>query len=255
MKFSDLAGAIFDVDDTLLDNHPGGGPGLHERSRVAAAHEAGEKWGIAWLAGQTYEQAIQAFRTAPVHTLESCLWNTLKMAGVATDDEPDPNNELFRFLVRRKNELHEDILRQDWKEVQGAISFVALLARRGLRGKLAIASTAVRRDVSIFLELSGLRQYFPESHVITKELFTHAKPHPESFNLAFAALGLPESQRVNVVAFEDDPRGIMSAKAAGLYVAAITTRYSREELAALEVPPNIIQDSYADFERQLELAA
>jgi beta-phosphoglucomutase-like phosphatase (HAD superfamily) len=50
-----------------------------------------------------------------------------------------------------------------------------------------------------------------------------------------------------VVAFEDDPRGIMSAKAAGLYTCAITTCYSRQLLAELEVPPDLIADSFAQF--------
>ncbi len=44
-------GGIFDVDDTLLDNKPGvAGSGLHERSRIAAVHEAGVKYGIPALA-------------------------------------------------------------------------------------------------------------------------------------------------------------------------------------------------------------
>jgi len=65
--------------------------------------------------------------------------------------------------------------------------------------------------------------------------------------MAFAKLGLSESDRGQVCAFEDDPRGIMAAKAAGLFTCAITTRYSREHLAALEVAPDLIADSYLEF--------
>ena len=40
----EIKGAIFDVDDTLLDNKPGvPGQGLHERARLAAIREAGER--------------------------------------------------------------------------------------------------------------------------------------------------------------------------------------------------------------------
>jgi beta-phosphoglucomutase-like phosphatase (HAD superfamily) len=67
------------------------------------------------------------------------------------------------------------------------------------------------------------------------------------FNLAFASLGLPETDRAHVCAFEDDPRGIAAARQAGLYVCAITSRYSTSELQALAVPPHAIATSYADF--------
>ncbi len=262
MHYSELSGVLFDVDDTLLNNRSAvlesGGEhiriGMHEISRVAAGHEAGQKWDIPWLASQTYDQAQAAFDTAPAHSLESCLWNTLKLAGVVAGDTVDHGNEIFQFLVRRKNELHEDVLRKHWREVPGAIGFVSLLAERGLDGKMGIASTSERRDVLLFLELSGLKQYFPGDQIVTKEQFVHPKPHPEPFDVGFARLGIPEASRSRVMAFEDDPRGIMSAKAAGLYTAAITTRFSSHELAALEVPPDFIAESYHEFSELLGLS-
>lgn len=43
----EVKGAILDVDDTLLDNKPGvPGQGLHERSRLAAAHTVGKEHSI-----------------------------------------------------------------------------------------------------------------------------------------------------------------------------------------------------------------
>jgi beta-phosphoglucomutase-like phosphatase (HAD superfamily) len=48
-----------------------------------------------------------------------------------------------------------------------------------------------------------------------------------------------------VLAVEDDPRGIMSAKAAGLFTAAITTRHSHASLETLAVAPDVTVDSYA----------
>lgn len=44
ITISEVKGAIFDVDDTLLDNQPGQpGMGLHERSRLAAFQFVGKK--------------------------------------------------------------------------------------------------------------------------------------------------------------------------------------------------------------------
>src|ERR1019366_3489432 len=110
---------------------------------------------------------------------------------------------------------------KEGKEVPGAVNFVFALAESGLEDKLAIASGAIRRDVDFFLEKTGLTKVFPDNRIKTKESFSHAKPNPEVFNFAFNSLDLPESDRFAVCAFEDDPRGILSARAAGLYVCAI----------------------------------
>ncbi len=96
---------------------------------------------------------------------------------------------------------------------------------------------------------------FPSNRVKTKESITHPKPNPEVFNLAFDSLGLPESDRAAVYAFEDDPRGIMAARAAGLYVCAITTLYTRDDLMSLQIPPHVVADTYEEFGELLNVAA
>lgn len=257
MQYSDFVGAIFDVDDTLLDNKPGiPGQGLHERSRLAALQEVGKRRGIPELLQVTPRENLDGFLNAPVHTLEAAVWNIMYGRGLVTVNVPDPKNKIFQEIVALKNKLHEKILREEGEEVPGASAFVRALAANGFEGKLAIASTAVRRDIDIFLEKTALNHLFPDSRIISKDKLTHAKPHPEAFNKAFAALGLPpDTNKAKVMAFEDDPRGIMSAKAAGMCVFAITTRYSREKLAELEVPPDFIADSFAEFSRLLGLPA
>ncbi|HEU4913894.1 MAG TPA: HAD family phosphatase [Candidatus Saccharimonadales bacterium] len=244
----EVKGAIFDVDDTLLDNKPGvPGQGLHERSRLAAAHTVGKEHGIPALEELTAQQNLDAFLSAPVHTLEAAVWNILVMTGVADSEAINPDNPVFQQIVALKNELHKDILREFGTEVPGAVNFVRALGQGSLRNRLAIASAAVRQDVDIFLGMTGLDAIFPDERIKTKESITHPKPNPEVFNLAFASLGLGEEDKRNVCAFEDDPRGIMAAKAAGLYVCAITTRFDRKSLSELEVAPDLIADSYQEF--------
>ena len=253
-----VKGAIFDVDDTLLDNKPGvPGQGLHERSRLAAVHTVGKEHGIPELEELTARQNLDAFLDAPVHTLEAAVWNILVMTGVADSDVVNPDNQVFKEIVALKNELHKDILREFGTEVPGAVSFVRALGQNGLKDKLAIASTAVRQDVDMFLVMTGLDALFPDERIKTKESITHPKPNPEVFNLAFASLGLAESDKPHVCAFEDDPRGIMAAKAAGLYVCAITTRFDRKSLSELEIAPDLIADTYQEFAEHfgLRLAA
>lgn len=244
----EVRGAIFDVDDTLLDNKPGvPGQGLHERSRLAAAHTVGKKYDIPTLEALTEQQNLDAFLNAPVHTLEAAVWNILVMTGVADSDVINPDNPVFKEIVMLKNELHKGILYEFGTEVPGAVNFVRELGRGSLRNRLAIASTALRQEVDIFLGMTGLNVLFPDECIKTKESITHPKPNPEVFNLAFASLGMPKEYKRNVCAFEDDPRGIMAAKAAGLYVCAITTRFDRKRLSDLEVSPDLIADSYQEF--------
>jgi HAD superfamily hydrolase (TIGR01509 family) len=244
-----IKGVIFDVDDTLLDNKLGvPGQGLHERSRLAAVHTVGKKHGIKELEALTAQQNLDAFLNAPVHTLESAVWNILLVTGVVGSEVPDLENPLFKEIVALKNELHEVVLREHGEAMPGAIPFVQALAHSGLKDQLAIASSAVRRDVMIFLEMTNLKEFFPDERIKTKESITHPKPNPEVFDLAFSTLGLHESDKKDVYVFEDDPRGIMAAKAAGLFTCAIATaRFSKKDLLGLEVPPDLAAESYEEF--------
>jgi beta-phosphoglucomutase-like phosphatase (HAD superfamily) len=247
----EVKGAIFDVDDTLLDNKPGiPGYGLHERSRLDAFREAGKRHGIKELEDISVEDNLDAFVTAPAHTIESAVWNFFVKKGIADSDTINPEDPLLLEIVARKHELYKVILMEEGEEVLGAAQFIQKLAsKRGLEDKMAIASTGIRPDIDVFIAKDGLTRYFPSNRIKTKENITHPKPNPEVFNLAFDSLELPELDRLSVCAFEDDPRGIMSAKAAGLYVCAIETRFSNKELMALEIPPHITASSYAEFEK------
>lgn len=247
-------GAIFDVDDTLLDNKPGV-HGLHERSRLAAVHMVGQRHGIASLEALTPQQNLAAFQTASVHTLEAAVWNILLVAGLADGATLYPEHPLLREIVALKDELHEDILLRYGNEVPGASAFVRALAAILPADRLAIASTAVRRDVRLFLHKVGLTPLFPDANIKTKESTIRYKPHPEVFDAAFRSLGLNPADRPYVCAFEDDPRGIMAAKAAGLYVCAIATSYPASELAALAVAPDFVAADYTAMRRHFGLAA
>ena len=250
-----VRGAIFDVDETLLDTGAGSDPvnALHERARLQAVREAGKRHKIPALATLTPEANLRGFYDAPVHSLEGAVWHILYTSGVVTAHILESGNHLLREIVARKDELFEDLLRTEGKAFPGAVEFVEWLSRNGIGDRLAIASTAIRRDIDIFLGTSGLHRHFPEAHkIISKDDVTHAKPHPEAFDKAFLTLGLPESDRPLVLAFEDNPRGIMAAKGAGLYTCAFTSVYSKEHLAELEVAPDLIADSFDEFREALQ---
>jgi len=252
-----IKGAIFDVDETLLDNQTGADFGtLHEVTRLKAIREAARKYNLPQLLEVTHEENDAAFKNAKHHTLEGAVWKVLFDRGVVKTDELNRENELLKEIILLKNEMHKGTLRELGQPVLDAVEFVGVFAKKyAIADKMAIASTAYRQELDIFLdEMTPLRTYFPDERVISFENVPQglSKPHPEPFNRAFATLGLSDEERQNVVAFEDDPRGVQSAKSAGLYVCAITTRYKANDPKLLNAKPDYIIENYADAIRFLE---
>lgn len=242
-----VKGAIFDVDDTLLDNQPGSAEdSLHARSRLAAIHEAGKKHNIPSLATLTKADNLQGFLNAPVHSLQGAVWHIMHTLQVVESPNIDNTHHIFSEIIHRKNELYGVILQKYGVELPGAVQFVRSLSEK-TNGSVAIASSAIRCDINTFFEMVGLDSLFPEERIVSLESVNNIKPHPESFDRAFSSLGLTDDDRRYVCAFEDDPRGIRSAHAAGLFVCAVTSRYSKEHFMSQEVVPDLVADSYAEF--------
>jgi len=240
-------GAIFDVDDTILDNkHDKVGNSLHERSRIQAVHVVGREENLPLLSSVTEQESLDAFLTASDHSTVATVWNMLRMKNLVAGDLVEEDNDLMRKIIRLKNELHEKLLIEEGEEVPGAVAFIEALAANGLEGKLAVASSAIRHEINVFFGKTGLDKHFPSEKIKSKEDVRHTKPHPEVFNMAFATLELTEDDRHLVIVFEDDPRGIMAGVAAGLKVCAITTRFDKQFLQKLEVPPHFIIENFSE---------
>jgi beta-phosphoglucomutase-like phosphatase (HAD superfamily) len=240
---------IFDVDDTLLDNLPNSEEGgLHERSRLLAVHTIGREQKIENLLNVTTEDNLQAFLTANVHTLDAAVWNLLQMKGVVPIGPIDSKNELLIEIVRLKNELHEKILAEFGVEVSGATKFLEFLETIKLSDKLAIGSSAVRRDILLFIEKMNWEKYFPDGRIVSVENVKYPKPNPEVFMKAFKSIGISDDQTKQTLVLEDDPRGVVAGKAANMQVCAITTRYSRDYFSKLDIAPDFIIDNYKEAE-------
>jgi HAD superfamily hydrolase (TIGR01509 family) len=77
--------------------------------------------------------------------------------------------------------------------------------------KIALASSTRKQTVVNELRDAGIIDYFDE--IVTGDMVTHSKPHPEIFLLACEKVGVkPE----NAYAIEDSYNGIRSAAAGGL---------------------------------------
>lgn len=258
LTIKDVKGAIFDLDDTLLDNGPLDQPSknLHSRSRIAAVHEIGQKYNIEPLISFTDEENAHAFTNAVEHSAMGAIFNIFYITGLAKSKKVERTGDLYNLaqeIVACKHVLHEPIIHEFGVEVPGAVEFVWSLEAANLKNKLAIATSAIHRDVEIFLQKYNLTDKFLQNKIISHEDVARPKPDPQCFDLAFKSLDLPDSARQSVLAFEDNPRGITSAKAAGLYVCAITTRYARESAEMKAAKPDLIADSYTEFRELLQM--
>ncbi len=248
----EVKGAIFDLDDTLADNLEHTGQGLHELSRLKAVNQFGVEIGHEGLANYPAELNSTAFRRAQHHTLEGGLWVVFSDVGLVTDeDEYNPSHEYYVAIGQIKNNFYEEIFREHGRPIPGAEQFLELLQQQEI--PLAMATTASRDHVEMFLEVCNFGRFFRPERIKAREDFTQPKPHPEVFNLAFESLGLPEAVRAQTLAFEDDPRGIRAAKEAGLFVCGITSRFNADELLGQPVAPDLVADSYARFREMLGL--
>jgi beta-phosphoglucomutase-like phosphatase (HAD superfamily) len=243
-------GAIYDFDDTLLNNYPAAlAPhNIHELSRAEATSELGKELGIHEIIDISHEQHLQAFMEAPEHSMEGASWQLLCMLGLEKG-EINHEHPLLRNIRSRKAAHYKKLYDEYCEPIKGAVACVQTFHEHGR--PQAIASGAQYKDIKVFLDKFALNEQLPKHKVIAWGDYTSAKPHPESFERAFLRLGLPDEPEIRsqVVAFEDDPRGVESAKRAGLYTCALLTRIDRETFMNTAYPPDMIASDFDEFMR------
>lgn len=90
---------------------------------------------------------------------------------------------------------------------------------------MAVASSAIRKNVEFVVDELGFRPYF--RCLFSGDHVEHPKPDPEIYVLTAAELGLPPA---SCLAFEDSTVGIESAKGAGMKCVAIASTFPVQEL-------------------------
>jgi cytidine deaminase len=119
----------------------------------------------------------------------------------------------------------------------GAVELVEAAAGSG-DWKLAIATSSPRPKAMPTLEAAGIPvEMFSE--IITGDMITHKKPHPEIYEAAQKAVGFTKE---NCIVIEDAVTGVTSAKAAGLKCIAVTNSFRRDELADADVVIGSLED-------------
>jgi beta-phosphoglucomutase len=183
-------GVIFDMDGVLVDS---------QESHFWSWHELGKRHGV------PHERELFN-RTFGMHNAQIVpIWLGRAVSPEELQRLADEKEELFRAHVRTR--IHP---------LEGAQQLVRGLREAGFA--LAVGSSGPRLNVETILDGLDLRSCFHA--LITGDDVSHGKPHPEVFQKATRALGLPAASCVVV---EDAPQGVEAALAAGNRVVAITS--------------------------------
>ena len=129
---------------------------------------------------------------------------------------------------KRTYEIYLQIIRGQLQPLPGVHAFIR--ACRQANKKIALATSADLVKAEGNLKEIGLPRATFDA-VVTGEDIVHKKPDPEIFVAAARLLGFaPE----DCLVVEDAVNGVASAKAAGARCLALTTSFSREQLAGAE---------------------
>jgi beta-phosphoglucomutase len=180
------------------------------------------------------------FLSTPVH--DEAFRKTFASVGIASFDYP-------RFAGMRTKKTIEAVLQEHGLHLSQAeierlarfktdLAYSELRLRKpvapqcrevlcGLREhcRLGLGSSASKRNVDLFFELSGCRPFF--SCVLDGSSVREAKPSPEIYLSCCAHLGVEPADCVIV---EDAILGVQAAKAAGAVTCAIASTVSAREL-------------------------
>jgi HAD superfamily hydrolase (TIGR01509 family) len=146
-------------------------------------------------------------------------------------------------LRDRKMPIYLALLREKVSACPGARE---ALERMHRTHRVAVATNATRAEVTVVFGRLG---FGPFVHaVVSREDYARAKPEPDAYLAAAAALGLPPA---DCVAVEDTERGLGAARAAGLPVIAVPndltfdndfTGASRKLSSLDELTENVLAD-------------
>ncbi len=180
----------FDLDETLTDCEAQHVAATRAMLDLTGVEAAGVRDVFHDATGKRTRDLVEAYRVASgvAHSLDELL--ALRHAAFlqALDDEPA-------------------------RPRPGALDLLA--ACRAL-GPVALVTSGHREDALATLESLGATRFF--TAIVTGEDVERPKPDPEPYRVAASRMNVAPR---DALAFEDSPRGVASAKAAGFLVVAV----------------------------------
>jgi beta-phosphoglucomutase-like phosphatase (HAD superfamily) len=206
-----LQAVVFDFDGVLVDSEP-----MHYRAFLRIAREQGFDYEL------SYERYIEVYIGFDDRDMFRHLLSELSRPA---------DEALVRRLIDAKEPAFaaevNKAARDGTLAIAGSLKLARHLWTQGV--PIAIGSGATRADIALMLEALGLGEAFPIR--VTADDVQRSKPDPVTYVKAAWALGFAPSE---VLAIEDTPAGLTSAKAAGLRRLGLTTTHRAEQLKLAE---------------------
>ena len=144
------------------------------------------------------------------------------------------------------NELNEFETRMEFHYIPGVVEFMKELRENGV--KIAIVTSSNNK------KMENAYRAHPElmnmvDCILTADMFTHSKPHPECFLLGAEKLQIPIG---NCIVFEDSFHGLEAGNKAGMKVIGLAT--TNPKSAIKDKADLVIKDFEGfNFEKMIEL--
>lgn len=162
------------------------------------------------------------------HPTEIIGW-ILSQAGVIEPDVDVNTDAIVKKVVSLKSQIYFEIAARGLDPIPGAVDFIRWATVAFGASRLAIATTAtLQSEVGPFLAQLKLTDLF--GVIVAKEdtPSTRMKPDPYVYCEVVKRLGVDAAHSIAV---EDHPRGVASAKKAGLQTVGITTTHDENDLS------------------------
>lgn len=188
-----LLGAIFDCDGLLADTETPDYEAWRQIYEAQGLHFPIEIW-------------AQGVGAAKGHDLND--WHAALAEHIGRNyDRAAVHQQRFDFYHTAIGKL---------TPMPGVLALLDTLDAAGI--PCAVASNSERPWVDRILNITGLTGRFQT--IATSDEVAHPKPAPDVYLLAAQRLGIPPQ---HCAAFEDSPRGLAAAHAAGMYTVAVPT--------------------------------
>jgi mannitol-1-/sugar-/sorbitol-6-phosphatase len=209
-----ICNILFDMDGVLINSEP-----LHEFTFLELSSQFGRRF--------ESESELQQFKGLPEVSIASRLKQIYPNVTL-------PIDEITRLRL--------ELLLANFHAVEmieGALGFVKRCKGAGFQ--LGLTTSAARPIQQLAFEKFGLSKYFDA--VVTGEDIERGKPDPEPYLLTAARLSQPATA---CMVIEDAVSGVISGKAAGCFVVAITTSFPAGDLTAAGA--GLVFSSFRDLE-------
>jgi HAD superfamily hydrolase (TIGR01509 family) len=130
--------------------------------------------------------------------------------------------------------LNDFEVNMEYNYIAGVEQFIAELRNGGIRTAVVTSSNEEKMK-NVYRAHKDFTRQFDE--ILTGDMFSHSKPHPDCFLLGMKRLGATAS---NSVVFEDSFHGLQAGRASGAYVVGLATTNSRD--AIIDKADTVIDD-------------